>query len=93
MNIFVTLSVYYGSAANKLHAENLQRGWEACFHSTPAEVHSLPASFVTEGRLPRITTRPVQHNLIYYLRFCFRLASVNAIVSNLMNCIKGVDHF
>lgn len=65
---------------------------EDVFLLDPAEVHSLPASFVTEGRLSRSTIRPTQH-LIYYLRFCLRLGSVNAIGSSLMNCIKGVDHF
>lgn len=62
------------------------------FLPEPVEVHSLPASSVMESRLSRSAIRPLQRNLIYYLRFCFRLDSVNAIDSCLMNCIRGVDH-
>lgn len=57
-----------------------------------AEVHSLSASSVTEGRPSPSAIRPIQHNLIYCLSLCFRLDSANEADSCLMKCSGDFDY-
>lgn len=61
------------------------------FAFAPTEVHSLPASSVTEGRLSLSAIRPTRRNLIYYPRLCFGLNSASEIGSCLMDCVRDVD--
>lgn len=58
---------------------------------TPADVHSLPASSVAEGRLSRSTIRPIPRDLINYLLCCRRLDLTNVIDIGLINCIMVVN--
>lgn len=58
---------------------------------TPADVHSLPASSVAEGRLSRSTIRPIPRDLVNYLLSCRRLDLTNVIDICLINCIMVVD--
>lgn len=62
--------------------------------STRPGRRALPAGQLSHGGPPVSQRGPrhIEHNLIYYPRFSFRLGCANAIDSCLMNCIRGVDY-
>lgn len=55
---------------------------------------ALPAGQLSHGGPPLSQRGPTytQHNLIYYLRLCFRLDPANEIDSCLIDSIRDVDY-